>query len=417
MTDEILVQTRSVREEKGWLWRGRSDGTYQVTEEAEPLREPGTKVTLHLNPMLAGRYREEKVERLLRNYGFLIRPVVELEGDMGSRRINDGLVPWRQSFCSADEILRFGELMFGERFLGVVPIVGEGLRGYAFISERQTSAAEMGRHKIFLRDMLVTEDGKELLPKWAFFTRCILNAEYLTPMASREGFVSDQQLAKARNEIEKCIFDYFVKLSRYDMDRLKRRTMIHNVAIKSLAVEHEQIYNLFFPFVVFRSNQGELTGFQIMEAARAQTVYYCTQIDDYRRACPLMGSAVILINAGYIYDTKLLKLLKYYHQGSRVEEFDESSYAKLLREPSAKTGKELAEVVKMAEHALDPFRCGVTLKQFKPEAMPALYVAGVDGFLDSAVTAVDFPALWMALIRKTFWEDTGAGCISIPRIL
>ena len=112
-----------------------------------------------------------------------------------------------------------------------------------------------------------------------------------------------------------------------------------------------------------------------------------------------------------------LKLLKYYHQGSRVEEFDESSYAKLLREPSAKTGKELAEVVKMAEHALDPFRCGVTLKQFKPEAMPALYVAGVDGFLDSAVTAVDFPALWMALIRKTFWEDTGAGCISIPRIL
>lgn len=389
VTDEILVQSRSVREKRGWRWLGRSDGTYQVTEEQDELM-PGTKVTLKLEGKMARRYGEEKVIGLLKEYGFMIQIPVDFEGDGGLRRINDGFIPWRQSFCSGEDILQFGELMFGESFFGVVPILGEGLRGYAFISERQTSAAAVGQHKIYLKDMLITEDGKELIPKWAFFTRCILNAENLTPMASREGFVSDHQLAKARNEIEKCLFDYFVTLSQYDVDKLKRLTIVHNVAIKSLAVENEQIYKLFFPFLVFSTNKGNLTGFQILEAAKKLPVYYCAQVDDYRRACPLVGNARLLINAGYIYDTKLLQLLRHYYQGIRVEMFDEASYGELLEEPSKTMRQQLTELLAVAEYVLDPFRCEVMLKQFDPADVPALYVAGVDGFLDSAFGAGGF---------------------------
>ena len=64
------------------------------------------------------------------------------------------------SICSNEEILRFGELIFEEKFFGVVPISGEGIKGYAFVSQRQTSAATAGRHKIFLKDMFITEEGK-----------------------------------------------------------------------------------------------------------------------------------------------------------------------------------------------------------------------------------------------------------------
>lgn len=32
VTDEIFVKSRSIREERGCCWLGRSDGTYQVTE-------------------------------------------------------------------------------------------------------------------------------------------------------------------------------------------------------------------------------------------------------------------------------------------------------------------------------------------------------------------------------------------------
>lgn len=279
VTDEILVRSRSIREEQGWRWLGRSDGTYQVMPETETM-EPGCEVILLLKGRNASCYGEERVVERLKDYGFLLQIPVEFSGQGGRQKINDAFIPWRQTFCSNEEILAFGELLFEEKFFGVVPVSGEGLQGYAFISSRQTSAAATGKHKIFLKDMLITEDGKDLIPKWAFFTRCILNAQNLTPIASREGFVLDHHLARARNTIEKCIFDYFVALSQYDVDRLKQITIVHNVAVKSLAVENEKIYHLFFPFLTFFTNKGNLTGFQLVEAAKKTAVYYCTEVDE-----------------------------------------------------------------------------------------------------------------------------------------
>lgn len=384
VTDEILVRSRSIHEEQTWQWLGRSDGTYQVTAEKEAM-EPGTEVRLLLNEKNFRNYSEEQVIRQLKEYGFLLQIPVKFSGEGGSCRINDGFIPWRQTFCSNEDILAFGKLIFDEKFFGVVPISGDGLKGYAFISQRQTSAAAAGRHKIFLKDMLITEDGKELIPKWAFFTRCILNAKDLTPMASREGFVSDHHLLRARSRIEKCIFDYFVALSQYDVECLKRITLVHNVAIKSLAVENEQIYRLFFPFLTFPSNKGHLTGFQITKAAKKTAVYYCMELDDYRRARPLLGNGKqILINAGYIYDTKLLQLLKRYYPGIRVEVFDENSYGELLEDADEALKEKLEGFLKVAGRALGALRCSAVLKQFDPPKLPALYISGVDDFLDNA---------------------------------
>ena len=242
-----------------------------------------------------------------------------------------------------------------------------------------------------MKDMLITEDGRELIPKWAFFTRCILNAEDLTPMASREGFVADYRLSRARNDIEKSIFEYFVALSLYDVNMLKQLTSVHNVAIKSLAVENEKIYKLFFQFLVFSSNRGSLTGFQLLEAAKRGTIYYCTEVEDYRRAYALLGNgAGILINAGYIYDTKLLQLLRRYHPGIRLEVFDEASYGELLEEPEEHIRKELEELLKAAGEALKPFNCKAVLKQFDPAESAAFYVPGEDGLFDGVLTEGSF---------------------------
>lgn len=381
VTDEILVQSRSVREEQSWQWLGRSDGTYQVTE-GERLPEPGTKVTIRLSKGMAERYNEKWVTELLQKYGFMLRIPVTFRGDEECVQINDNLIPWRQSFCSGEEIMRFGEWLFQEEFMGVVPILGEGLKGYAYISLRQVSAASAVSHKIYLKDMLVTEEGKELIPKWAFFTRCVINAEDLTPMASREGFVSDQKLAKARNAIERCLFDYFVTLSECDTKKLRQITAVHNLAIKSLAVENEKIFRLFFPFLVFHTNQGNLIGREIVKAAAKFPVYYCVEVDDYRRARPLVGGARLLVNAGYTYEAKLMHLLKRANPDLRVEVFDETSYGELLEEPSEYVRDEFEVILPVAEHALAPFRCGVALKQFEPAEMPALYVGGNLGFFD-----------------------------------
>ena len=43
-------------------------------------------------------------------------------------------------------------------------------------------------HRIYLKQMLLTERGDTLLPQWAFFLRCFLNTRGLRPTASREDF-------------------------------------------------------------------------------------------------------------------------------------------------------------------------------------------------------------------------------------
>lgn len=382
ITDEIIVKSRSIHDPQGYRWIGRSDGTYQVAEDMETM-ETGTQVLLRLKGKMASRYSEEKIAELLKMYGFLITTPVELDGESGPRRLNDAFIPWRQSFCTSENIMQFGEMIFGETFFGVIPLSGDGLKGYAFISGHRMNASAAGQHRIYLKNMLITEDGRDLIPKWAFFIKCILNTDALTPLASREGFVVDHKLVKARNEIEKCIFEYFVALSQYDVNKLKQLTMIHNVAIKSLAVDNEQIYKLFIPFLTFSTSMGSLTGFQIIEAAKKMPVHYCVEVDDYRRAVPLIENGrYLLINAGYIYDAKLLQLLGRYYKGVKVTAFDEASYGTLLGIPSAEVQKELEPLVRTAKSALNVCGCKVSLRQFDPQGLPVLYVAGEDRFLD-----------------------------------
>lgn len=390
VADEIVVKSRSVKEKQSYQWIGHSDGTYQVIEESGEM-EPGTQVILQLKNKMASKYSPEQVINLLKKYGFLITVPIEFQCDGVREQINNAFIPWRQPFSSGDDIMQFGELLFEETFFGVIPLIGEGLKGYAFVSDRQMNAAAISCHKIFLKNMLITEEGQNLIPKWAFFTKCILNTEDLTPTASREDFVADYKQIKVRNEIEKCIFDYFVTLSQYDVNKLKQLTMIHNVAIKSLAIDNEQIYKLFFPFLTFITSKGQLTGYQILEAAKRMPVQYCVELDDYRRARPLIENAkLLLINAGYIYDSKLIQLMNRYHKGVKATAFDEASYGSLLEMPSEEIQLSMKFLVTAAENALYSCGCSVSLRQFNPPELPALYVSSSDNFFENTIGSSGF---------------------------
>ncbi len=380
VTNEIKVITRSAAEKKGYQWVGKSDGSYVVTEVKKKV-EAGTQIHIKLKGSKADTFSEREIVNDLSEYGFLITTPVYFDGEEQKKIVNSNFIPWRQPFSMADDIMNFGEEIFGESFFDVVPLIGDDIRGYAYISTRQTNAGTTVRHKIFLKNMFVTEDGKDLIPRWAFFTKCVVNLENVTPTASREGFTKDGKLMRARSQIEKCIFDYFISLSQIDVRKLKQITKIHNVAIKSLVVENEQIFKLFFPFLTFPTNQGELTGFQIVDASKKVPVHYCADVDDFRRICPLLeGTGSLLVNGGYIYDTSILQKLPQYYKNVKVAAFEDRSYDKLLAEPSGEIRRELETFLIYAENALRPYRCSVSLKSFSPGALQALYIPGEDSF-------------------------------------
>lgn len=378
VTGEIRVITRSAREEKGYQWVGKSDGSYAVTTLRRAV-DIGTQVQIGLTGSKYETFTEQEIIRALSEYGFLLTIPITFDGEEEQKTVNSNFIPWRQTFCMQEEMLSFGEQVFGESFFDVIPLTGEGIKGYAYISTRQSGVNNTNCHKIFLKNMFVTEDGKDIIPKWAFFTRCIIDAEELTPNASREGFARDGKMQKVKNWIEKCIFDYFVSLSQYNVRMLKTLLRVHNVAIKSLVVENEQVFKLFFPFLTFPTSNGVLTGFQLVEASKKMPVHYCADIDEFRRICPLLaGTESLLVNGGYIYDASILQKLQKYYRNVRIEAFNESSYETLLASPPAELAVSLASFLEGAGEALRPMHCSVSLKNFSPSGLQALYVPGGD---------------------------------------
>lgn len=378
VANEIKVITCSAAEGKSYQWVGKSDGSYVITESKKEIA-PGTQVYLKLTGTKYQFFTEKEIVDDLSEYGFLLKIPVYFDGETDKRIVNNQVIPWRQSLSMADDIMEFGEQVFDETFLDVIPLIGDDMRGYAYISTRQTSANTLVRHKIFLRNMYVTDEGRDLIPKWAFFTRCIVNLDDLTSNASREGFTKDHKLLKAKGQIEKCIFDYFVSLSQYDVRKLKQLAQIHNVAIKSLVIENEQIFKLFFPFLTFPTNQGILTGFQIVNASKKVPVSYCLQIDDFRRLSPLLeGTGSLLVNGGYLYDAGILQKLPKYYKNVKITVFDNSSYDNLLVDATAEQAEALEGFLNYARQGLEKSHCGVALKKFSPVSLQALYVQGED---------------------------------------
>lgn len=390
VTNEIKVVTRSVTEEQCYQWVGKSDGSYVITEPKKSM-EPGTQVLLKLTGVKDEFFTEREIMDNLAEYGFLLRVPIFFEGKDQQKVVNDNFIPWRQQLSMADDIMGFGEQIFTEKFFDVIPLHGDGIKGYAYVSTRQTNAGVTVRHRIFLKNMYVTDDGRDFIPQWAFFTRCIVNVDDLTPTASREGFTRDSKLMKAKNQIEKCIFDYFVSLSQYDVRKLKTLTQIHNVAIKSLAMENEQIYKLFFPFLTFPTNQGTMTGFQLVNASKKVPVSYCAELDDFRRLCPLLeGTKSLLVNGGYIYDAGLLQKLPKFYKNVKIEAFDNSSYEHILEEAPGAFVRELSLFQNWAQQGLEAFRCSVSFKSFSPGSLQALYVPGGESFLTDTMDESSF---------------------------
>lgn len=68
---EIKVITRSVREEKGYQWVGKNDGSYAVTTLRKTV-DAGTQVQLLLKGSKYETFTEQEIIRCLSEYGFLL---------------------------------------------------------------------------------------------------------------------------------------------------------------------------------------------------------------------------------------------------------------------------------------------------------------------------------------------------------
>ena len=364
VSDSIVIRTRPAEGGQGHIWTGLPDGTYTL----EPIEggEAGTTVILGARPDSVSYFFPRKVAELVRYYGLALPVPVYLKGQ--PERINN--IPSDFSGISRSQLLSFGQWLFEEEFLDAIPIQTRHLSGVAYVLPHRTDATVKEGHRIYLKQMLLTERGDTLLPPWAFFLRCFLNTRGLRPTASREDFYEDRALDTARQEFEDAVRSHLEELAQTEPERLQSMMVTHLQAIKGLAVWDDRLFTLFIDHLRFETSEGPLTGGALKQAGPAVWV---DDVAKFKQLKPIfMAQGRLLICTGYTHDMELInKLAKAF--SLPIEPLREEGMDLVLEEVDEREERRAAALLRAANEALEEFDCQAQLRRFLPMDLPVLY--------------------------------------------
>ena len=390
VADKIRVETRAAGAPTV-RWTGYSDGRYTVEAAPDDERaEVGTTVTL------VPRYGSEQlltartVTDLARLYGSLLPYPVRV----GAVETTDGPPPWTAAAGLPGPARRALLVGYAERVLGFTPfdvidlnVPAAGLTGAAFVMPQPGNPAARAGHRVYLKRMLLDEGAEGLLPDWAFFARCVVDATELRPTASREALYEDGLLEEVREALGDRLRGWLVGLATADPARLTEFLAIHHLGVKALALYDDDMLRLVEAWWPMETNAGRMTLAEFR--SRHGLVRYTAKLDEFRQVAAVAAAQDLpLVNAGYTYDTEIIERLPGVDPSVLIERLDPSDLTTRFDPLDPAVERALTAFLTAAQRALDRLGCAALLRAFEPSALPALYL-------------VDRSALHAAQLRET----------------
>ncbi|WP_203841273.1 HSP90 family protein [Winogradskya humida] len=378
VADEIRVSTRC-GDAPAVEWVGHSDGHYEVGE-GEARAEQGTMVTLVPRRGAEHWLRRETVVELARLFGSMLPIAVSVDGES----MTTALAPWQRD---GDEsaggrrarLEAYAEQVFGFRPFDVIDldVPAAGLRGVAFVLPMPANPASRVAHRVYLKQMLLSESIEGLLPEWAFFVRCVVDTTELRPTASREALYEDGLLDQVRESLGGSLRGWLTALGRTDPRRLRLFLDVHHLGVKALAVHDDDMLRLIDQWWPFETNMGALTLAEFRE--RYGVVRFIASADEFRQLASVAAAQSIpVVNGGYVYDADLLRRLPGLGDGITTELLTANELAMRLDplEPEAELA--VRPFLTQAQRTLDPLGVEVLVRVFEPAGLPALYLLDSD---------------------------------------
>ena len=402
VADEIRVSTRAA-EGPTVEWIGRADGRYEVAV-APPERQrtgQGTTVTLVPRRDAHDWLRVDAVVELATLYGSALPVPVRV----ADKLVTASPAPWDID-PAEPAVARYARLSaYADEAFGFVPfdmvnlsVPEAGLRGVAFVLPIPASPASRVAHRVYLKQMLLSESVEGLLPEWAFFVRCVVDTTELRPTASREALYEDDLLADVRDSLGDQLRGWMTRLGATDPVRLAAFLRIHHLGVKALAVHDDDMLRLVQQWWPFETNVGQLTLAEF--ADRYGLIRYSPVFDDFRQLAPVAAAqGIALINAGYVYDADLLARLPDVAE-TAVEVMTAGDLTTRLDPLDTATEDALRPFLFGAQRALDRMGVEVLVRAFEPYALPALYLldAEVARQLDVRRAQDQVDDVWAAIL-------------------
>ncbi len=240
-------------------------------------------------------------------------------------------------------------------------------------------------HRIYLKHMMLTEKGDNLIPDWAVFTKCIVHATDLRPTASREGFYVDETLESAREVIEDSLIRYIDTLAEEEPERFVRFFQIHHLTLMSLALTTPKLFVRLIDYFEFETTRGTMTGYDLRMCP--EPLVYAPTREKYKQLSQLFFSQdQLLINVSYVHALDLLVQLGrvFEKKVSPVEEWDIED---LMEELSLADQDEGFDFLKAANRILKNHDCRAELKYFSPVHQPTFYLIDENTMLSRQIAA------------------------------
>jgi len=373
VADEIEVVTRSARGGPAVTWTGYADGRYRVGPGRR--EEAGTTVTLRARPGSAELLAPATVAELARLYGSLLPYAVTVDG----REVTGGGPPWLAAH--PDPVRRRRELaaycreLFGFEPFDVIDlqVPQAGLTGVAFVIPQQVSPGARGGHRVYLKRMLLAESVEGLLPEWAFFVRCVVDATELKPTAGREALYEDELLEATREALGERLRQWLVQLAETDPARLRGFLRLHHLGVKAMALHDDEMLRIVDRWLEFETSDGPMTLAEFRR--RHPEGRYTPDVDEFRRLSAVSGAqGVGLVNGGYVYDTEIIERLRRIDPDAALRRLDPAELATSFGVLDPATELALRPFLAAAQRAVDRLGCEVVVRDFDPASLPALYL-------------------------------------------
>jgi molecular chaperone HtpG len=379
VADEIRVETRC-GDQPTVHWVGQSDGQYSVVLPERQRPEPGTTVTLVPRPGQEHWLTGKAVLELAALYGSMLPITVRV----GDTTVTTGLPPWEKAPGESAVARRARLSGYAEEAFGFTPFdmielsaPEGGVRGIAFVLPAPANPAVRVAHRVYLKQMLLSESVEGLLPPWAFFVRCVVDTTELRPTASREALYDDSLLEQVRESLGEGLHGWLARLGAGDPHRLREFLGIHHLGVKALAVHDDEMLRLVHQWWPFETNVGPLTLAEFQD--RYAVVRYTASVDEFRQMSAVAAAQRIpLVNAGYVYDADLLARLSEAVDGAAVEVLSPADLTLQLEQLAAADEEAVRPFVALAQRVLDRQGVEVVVRSFDPASIPALYLLDGD---------------------------------------
>jgi molecular chaperone HtpG len=379
IADEIRVLTRC-GDEPTVLWTGLSDGRYSVVLPDEQRSEQGTTVTLVPRHGEEHWLTEKTVHELAALYGSMLPVAVRVADAV----VTTALPPWERDKSESPtarraRLVRYAEEAFGFSPFDVVELTAPeaGVRGLAFVLPAPANPAMRVAHRVYLKQMLLSESVEALLPSWAFFVRCVIDTTELRPTASREALYDDSLLEQVRETLGNGLRRWLTGLAASDPRRLDAFMQIHHLGVKALAAHDNDMLGLVYEYWPFETNVGPLTLAEFHD--RYGVLRYTTSVDEYRQMASVAAAQSIpLVNAGYVYEASILARMPQARGDVSVEVMSPGELSLRLDPLGHDEESAILPFVALAQRVVDRHGVEVSVRAFDPASLPAIYLLDGD---------------------------------------